>query len=177
MQEQKKEYSITTYLRARFRMLEGEDDPACASYSTLSSASTETRDAFLASSQLPESVIRFLNQLDRKINILLVRSLNASLEQDFPHTMEINAISAAELKFTTALPLAPGDWLEIIINLGQQGLQTASGIGRVEKRRTGKNGSSVFSFTFIRLAEEEREKIFRFVFSEERKLLRETRLE
>ena len=171
------EYSrVATYLRARFRALEGPDDPAHAPQVAVYSAPSALRENFSAQSHLPEAVTKFLCQLDCKMDLLLANRLSGGIEQEFPHHLEISAISATELLFTTSIPLAPGDWIEVVINLGQQGLYSASGIGYVDKRRVPTEDTSVFSFIFTRIAEEDREKIIQFVFSEQRKLLRETRL-
>ncbi|MCC8194336.1 MAG: PilZ domain-containing protein [Deltaproteobacteria bacterium] len=176
MQPENDEYAeIATYLRGRFRALNGPDDQEFAHLNTLSAG--PTREEFLAASTLPEAVNKFLLQLDTKVDALLAALHSSSLDRDFPHTMEIQSISASNLHFTTDVPLAAGDWLEVIVNFRQTGILTAAGIGTVTARETGGNGVPVFAFTFTRIREEEREKIIRYVFQEERRLLRETRLE
>lgn len=166
---------ITTYLRGRFRMLQGPDDHA---YATISSLPADTgRQDFLAASSLPDAVNKFLCQLDAKMDAILTGMNAATQEQDFPHAMEILAIGAAGLEFTTALPAAPGDWLEVIVTFRQAGALTAAGIGTITARRVEEDGTPVFSFSFTRIMEEEREKIIRYVFGEERRQLRETRLD
>ncbi len=164
---------IDTYLKGRFRPLEGPDDPAHSPLGTLSGAAA--REEFMAASNLPEPVSRFLCQLDIKLDAILADMRSAGLEQDFPHALTVSRISASDLTFTTSVPVAPGDWLEVVLTLGQGGVFTASGIGRVTAMTAGRD--PVFSFVFTRLTEEEREKIIRFVFSEERKVLREKRLD
>lgn len=167
--------TINTYLRGRFRTLNGPDDQSYAQINTIPSGLTS--EEFMAASALPEAVSTFLVQLDMKVNALLAAVQSATTEQDFPHTMEILSISASGLTFTTSLPLAPGDWLEVIVYFRQTGIATAAGIGKVTARNAEKGSPPVFSFTFTRVAEDEREKIIRYVFTEERKLLRESRLE
>lgn len=165
--------NITTYLRGRFRTLAGPEDTAYAQLFTLPSG--VTREEFAASSGLPEAATKFFMQLDAKVDTILAGMQASTLEQDFPHAMELSCISAGGFDFSAPEPLAPGDWLEAVISLG--GINTAAGIGQVTARRVDKNGSPVFSFVFSRIQEEEREKIIRYVFKEERRLLRETRLE
>ncbi len=166
--------AIATYLRGRFRTLDGPDDHPYAQINTLPSG--PSREEFLAASPLPETVSAFLLHLDAKIDAILASLQSSSLEHDFPHTMEVLSISASNLTFTTSMPLAPGDWLEVVINFRQTGILTASGIGVIRERRVEKD-APVFTFAFTRIAEDEREKIIRYVFKEERRLLRETRLE
>lgn len=166
---------VATYLRGRFRPLNGPDDQPYAQLNTLPDG--PTREEVMGASTLPDVVNKFLLQLDAKVDALLAALHSSSLDQDFPHTLEIASISASNLVFTSALPLAVGDWLEVVVNFGQTGIVTAAGIGHITARNVGKNASPFFSFSFTRIQEEEREKIIRFVFKEERRLLRETRLE
>ncbi len=166
--------SIDTYLKGRFRPLSGPDDPALSPVGAVAGGSI--REEFMAASHLPEPVNRFLCQMDIKLDSILAGMRSASLEQDFPHILTVSRISASELAFAADVPVAPGDWLEVVLNLGQGGLFAASGVGEVKAMARTSSGS-VFTFVFFRLPEEEREKIIRFVFSEERKNLREKRLE
>ena len=175
MPEQHAGYTrIATYLRGRFRPLDGPDETAYAPLFALSSHGV-TRNEFAEASELPEAVTKFLIQLDMKIDALLANTRSSALENDFPCTMELSCISANGFDFTSAEPLAAGDWLEAVIPFSDVG--TAAGIGRVTARQVTPNGTSIFSFAFSRIQEEEQEKIIRYVFKEERRLLRETRLE
>lgn len=176
MEPKNAEYAeITTYLRGRFRPLNGPNDQPYAQLNTIQAGLSH--EEFLAASTLPDAVNKFLLQLDTKVDALLTAMCSSSIEQDFPQTMEIHAISASKLHFTTNAPLAPGDWLEVIVNFHQGGIDSASGIGNVTGRKVDKDGAPFFEASFTRIHEEEREKIIRFVFKEERRLLRETRLE
>lgn len=176
MEPQNAEYAeIVTYLRGRFRPLNGPNDQAYAQLDTVQAG--PSHEEFLAASPLPDAVNKFLVQLDTKVDALLAAMCSTSMEQDFPHTMEIRSISASKLHFATTAPLAPGDWLEVIASFRQSAFDTASGIGKVTARKVDKDGAPFFEFSFTRIREEEREKIIRFVFKEERRLLRETRLE
>lgn len=166
---------IATYLRGRFRTLSGCDDDAYAPLHTLPPG--QSREEFMAASTLPDAVAKFLFQLDEKVDAILAGMQAPSLEQDFPYSMEIHRLSAGGFEFTSVSPLAPGDWLEVVIVFRQAGLATAAGIGEITARRVEKGGTPVFSFAFSRIQEEEREKIIRYVFKEERRLLRESRLE
>jgi PilZ domain. len=169
------EYSeIITYLRGRFRPLTGPDDQPCAHLNTLDA--DISREELLAASTLPETVNRFLVQLDTKLDAILAVLQSSSLERDFPHTLEVVSLSAAAVRFTSDLPLAKGDQLEVILKFRETGTSTVAGIGTVTDRIVDNNGVPLFVFTFTRIREEEREKIIRHVFTEERRLLRESRL-
>ncbi|CAK7071022.1 MAG: hypothetical protein DELT_01883 [Desulfovibrio sp.] len=167
--------SIQTYLRGVFRPLSGPDDPAYAQLNTLPSA--PLRNEFANTSPLPETVTKFLFQMDVKLDAILAGMLHSSVKEDFPHALEILSVSASGMEFTADEPLAPGDWIEVIIYFRQGGSATASGIGSVTSRKEGKDGRPVFSFSFSRILEDDREKIIGFVFKEERRQLRESRLE
>ena len=173
MKTPKNEYTeIAAYLRGSFRTLAGQDDHALALMEPL--PATISREEFLAASNLPEAVNKFLLQLDAKVDVLLTGMLTSGLEIDFPHAMDVLTISASGLAFTTDVPLARGDWLEVVVRLGGA---TSSGIGNIAARNIDKSGTPVFTLNFTRIMEEEREKIIRYVFKEERRRLRETRLE
>ena len=165
---------MATYLRGRFRPLTGPEDQAYAHMNTV--AADYSREEFLAASTLPEAVNKFLFQLDAKLDAVLAALHTSSLEQDFPHSLEIVSLGAATVRFTTDLPLAKGDWLELVIKFRETGTVTAAGIGTITERIVDKSGNAVFVFTFTRIREEEREKIIRHVFTEERRSLRESRL-
>lgn len=166
---------IQTSLRGRFRPLQGPNDPPRADHGAFFSG--PTREEFMTASPLPEAVNRFLCRLDAKVDFILAGMASSTLDADFPHTMEILAIGASGMDFTCAEPLAPGDWIEVMITLRQENAFTAAGVGSITNRREERDGTPVFTFRFSRIAEEEREKIIRFVFMEERRRLRETRLE
>jgi hypothetical protein len=104
---------IQAYLRGRFRPLQGPDDPAYAQLGSLPSG--PTLEEFIAASPLPEVVNKFLTQLDLKVDALLAGMVSSSLEDDFPHTMEILNVGASGMEFITTKPLAPGDFLEVIL--------------------------------------------------------------
>ncbi len=165
---------IETYLRGRFRPLNGPEDQAYAPLDIISSGSAHGE--FLAASPLPDAVNKFLLHMDAKLDALLGALSASTLEKDFPHTMEITSISASKLRFATDVPLAPGDCLEIVVTFRQTGV-VSSGIGQVTAREKDASGAPFFVFAFTRIREEEREKIIRYVFKEARRLLRETRLE
>lgn len=164
-----------TYQRGRFRLM-GHPDERARAYPGLPD-SGYTREDFTAASPLPEAVTAFLCRLDDKIDAVLAGMAAAALEQDFPYTMEVLAIGASGMEFTAKEPLAPGDFLEAAVQFRHDGFFTVSGIGSVTAFRAEKDGTPVFSFSFSRIREEDRERIIRFVFKEERRLLRETRLE
>jgi hypothetical protein len=166
---------ISTYVRGQFRLLNGPDDHALAQLTTLPAG--PGREEFMAASTLPEAVNGFLCQLDMKMDALLAGMWHSALDQDFPHRMEILSLSASSLEFTATQPLALGNWLEIIIHFKQMGMFTAAGIGNITAQGTQKDGAPVFAFAFTRILEEEREKIIKHVFQEERRLLRKTRLD
>ncbi|GHV52021.1 hypothetical protein FACS1894206_00030 [Deltaproteobacteria bacterium] len=165
---------IRTYLRGHFRVLDGPEDNARAHMNTLPVSST--REEFMAASPFPEAVSRFWAQLDMKVDALLAGMQSSAMERDFPYGLEICSLSASAFEFSTVEPVVPGDWLEVIIPFRQTGVLTASGIGNVTARKAEKDGVAIFSFSFTRIQEEEREKIMRFVFKEQRRHLRKSRL-
>jgi len=176
MQPETIEYAeISLYLRGRFRPLNSPEDQAYAHFNTFSAGAS--REEFAVASPLPDAVNRFLLQMDAKLDALLATLHSSSLSQDFPHTMEILSLSAARLQFSTDMPLAKGDWLEVLIKFRETEITTAAGIGTVLERNINKDGIPVFTFAFTRIEEEEREKIIRHVFMEERRMLRAARLE
>lgn len=167
--------AAATYLRGRFRELSGPDDPSFARFTGADEGIGA--EEFLSASPFPEAVSKFLLQLDAKLDALLAHARADTLQEDFPHPLEVYSLSAATVHFSSPLPLAVGDWLEIVLELPQTGIVTAAGIGHILAKEGQKNGLPLFTFAFTRITEEEREKIFRFVFKEERRNLRLSRLE
>lgn len=166
--------SVRTFLRGRFRPLEGPDDAPISPAGGFTSSAI--RDDFLANATLPEVVTRFLAQMDMKLDALLAAHNEQNLSKDFPHGMDIHEISADRLTVSTPLPLAPGDHIEVYFQITHPFFTIVSGVGRVIRRKETTRGE-FFDIEFTRLHEEEREKIIRFVFNEERKALRRQRLE
>ncbi len=169
--------SIRTFLKGRFRTLPDTSSPplAHATASPLLGEPAISREEFMEQARLPETVAAFLCRMDTKLDAILAALHAEKLEQDFPHPLEVLEISAQQLLLRSPLPLAQGDCLEVVLQLGQADFVTASGIGSINAMRRAASGT-VFDFRFTRLPEEEREKIIRFVFQEERKALREKRL-
>jgi hypothetical protein len=162
--------SIRTFLRGRFRPLESPETHAIAPQGGF--ASSVVRDEFLNNATLPETVSRFLAQMDRKLDALLAAHNEINLARDFPHPMEVRELSAAGLEIKTDLPLAPNDYLEVYFQISHPFFSVVSGIGTILHRKETPDGA-VFAFAFTRLGEHEREQIIRFVFHEERKVLRQ----
>lgn len=167
---------VPTMLRGRFRRVEGVHAPRLYSGSA-GAAAVGLREEFLASSRQPDAVMRFLAEMDRKLDAILAHLRKESLAEDFPHEGHILSLSGAGLTLECRDALKAGDCLELLLLLEDYPMRIVPVVARVEAKETGRAltgaGASAYAVTFAAVEEEDRELIIRFVFSEERKRIRQ----
>ena len=166
--------SIECYLRGHFRMLETADSPAFAQITPMHGQGA--REKFAATSPFPDTITKFLCQMDEKLDTILSVLHSTAIETDFPHTFEVFSISATQLRGATKLPVAKNDYLEIVVHVPLLSIMAISGIGRITEVQC-RHDRQFFTFFFTRIDENDREAIIRFVFHSERKALRQTRID
>lgn len=174
MSEQKRTYSrVETFFPGRLRILApGEENPLYQGCSGCEPAQgTALRPK---GTNLPESVLDFLETINAKLDMLLSLANRGHLESSFPVAVNIVEISGAGLIFTADREFALDDRLEVVLFLSQFPLQMAGALGRIHRRddRAGRSAWAV-DFTFIR--EQDREAIVRFVFQQQRERIRESK--
>ncbi len=166
--------SVPTLIKGVFRMVEGPDAPQL-SQGINSTGSACLSEELLTRSRLPEALLAFLAEMDRKLDTILGHMQRDTLADDFPLEGRVAEISGDGLVLETEHALLPGNYVELLIFLEEFPLRVCSVIARVDEPfptvLTG-GGNKAFVLRFIRLQEEDREAVIRFVFREERKRIR-----
>lgn len=173
MSQEKQQYSrVATNIQAWLRPLPSPDAPAMfsdASEMFGTSAQTSLQDA-----RLPESVIRFLQDMDRKLQAILGLLGRDQLLQDFPLKATITEIGGDGAHLVSDEPLPLNTPTEIVIALSPMPLRLAGAVGKVQEILPAESIQPQTSvFTFTRIRESELDAIIGFVLQEERRHIRE----
>lgn len=168
--------SVNTMSRCRFRIANSADSPQLFT-GTAASPTASLREELLTSTRQQEVVLRFLAELDRKLDAVLTLLQTETLVQEFPHEGHAVELNGTSLRFECSTPLADGAYLEMLLMLEEFPLRVVSILGKVvavdEASALPCMHSSAYAFDFISLAEDDREAIIRYMFSEERKRIRQ----
>jgi hypothetical protein len=122
----------------------------------------------LADSNLHEDVVAFLKAMDTKLDMLVDYINRGRLQREYPANVRVTQLSGSGLIFETDLDISDWPALEIVLLLSRYPLNLAAAAGKI---RANEDGAWVMEFT--RLRESDLEKIVKFVFHEERELIRE----
>ncbi len=167
--------SMPAMVKTRFRLAKSPDSPPLFSADPAGSSVAITEE-ILAHTRLPEALIHFLVELDRKVDAILSQMQKDTLDGDFPHEGRVVELSGSNLVLECREPLAPGDTLEVILFLEEFPLRLASGMASVDAilKADPQSGpdKSVYALSFVNIGEDERDNVIRFVFREERKMIR-----
>ena len=169
--------TVPTMIRGRLRKAAGADAPVMFR-GTLLSSTTDIREELLAGgSRQPELLIRFLAEMDRKLDAILGLLQSESLVHEFPDEGHIVELSSHALALECSVDLAPGSYIELLIQLEEYPIRIVPTLSRVERHRpvvmlSGIHGYA-YDISYASIAEEDREAVIRFVFSEERKRIRQ----
>ncbi len=168
--------SVPTLIKGLYRMVEDENSPQYCK-GMLSASDASLKEEMLSRSRLPDMALRFLVEMDRKLDAIMAFMQRDSLLADFPHEGRIVEISGNALVLECREPLAPGDHMELVLMLDELPLQICSVLARVDSARKGKAvtgaPNAAWNISFACVQEEDREAIIRFVFREERKRIRQ----
>ncbi len=130
----------------------------------------------LRQTNLHETVVDFLLDIHEKLNQILSILSQDRLAKEFPIQARVVEISGAELAFIPEHPLEPGQAVEIVIALNQFPVSLAGAVGIIEKKVQTEQGPAL-EMSFKRIRSEDQEAVVRFVFQEERRQIREQRLD
>ena len=174
MTQEQQFISVPTLIKGAFRLVEGPNAPQFCQGINSAGALVLSED-LISRSRLPESLLAFLVEMDRKLDTILGHMQRGTLTSDFPLEGHIVSISGSGLTFETETVLSVGEHMELLIFLEEFPLRVCSVMARVEKTvtKTVTGGDKkAFELRFVHLQEEDREAIIRFVFREERKRIR-----
>ena len=166
--------SVPTLLKARFRKVRDAESARCRSARTL--AAPSQREEILAASRLSEDLVRFLLEMDRKLDIILSFMEQNSRLEEFPLEGKVVELSGAGLVLETSEPLRPGDHMELLLILDDLPLRMVSLIACVEKILPGPVAAeaqgAAYGISFVSLDAEDREAVIQYVFQEDRRRIR-----
>jgi hypothetical protein len=168
-EEQRTFLRIPTNLRGRMRAVAHERELQLFREAPITSISVSAQD--LKSSGLSDGLVNALMAMDRKLDMILGIHSQDSLKKDFPHQIEVYEISGAGVKMTSSMPLAPGQFVEVVLVLTQAPIRMAGAIGRVV-REEDVDGRKLWALDFTRIRERDLETIVQFVFQTQRDELR-----
>lgn len=167
--------TIPTCIRAMFRLTDDENSPRI--YKGMTTPGGGMRDDLLASGRQSDQMLRFLVEMDRKLDAVLALLQRESLVSDFPHTGRVVTLSGAQGILECGCELRSHAYLELLLLLDEFPMRIVSLVARVEERRQTMartvSSAGVYALRFVRVDEEDRETIIRFVFSEDRKRIRQ----
>ena len=168
--------SIPTMIRGRFRMVADADSPRlCTGFAHAGSAAL--REEALAGTRQNDAVMRFLIEMDRKLDTIMGLLQRESLNEDFPHEGRIVQLSGAGLVFECPELLKKGEHMELLMMLEELPLRLLSVMARVEDSHPGPvltgPPNKAYAMAYTCMQEADREAVIRFVFSENRKRIRQ----
>lgn len=166
--------SVPTLIKGTFRLVEGPDSLQL-SLGINSTGSATLSEELLARVRIPEALLAFLVEMDRKLDTILGHMQRDTLSGDFPLEGRIVEISGAGLVLETEHALDTGSHMELLIFLEEFPLRVCSVIAAVDEalpRAVTGGANKAFSLRFTRLQEEDRDAVIRFVFREDRKRIR-----
>lgn len=168
--------TVPTLIRGRLRKTSGPDAPRIYR-GALPSPTAAMREELLATSRQPELLLRFLAEMDRKLDAALTLLQSEALTREFPKEGHIVAISGQGLSLESKVELRPGSHVEALIMLEEYPLRIISALCRVERSGRAALLPGMHDYAcdlrYTTIAEEDRDAVIRFVFSEERKRIRQ----
>jgi len=168
-EEQRTFLRIPTNLHGRMRILSSERELQLFREAPITSTSVSSMD--LKAAGINEALISALQAMDRKLDLLIGIHSQDSLQEDFPHLLEVVEISGAGVKIACPYPLAIGQNVEVVITLTQLPVRLAGALARVI-REEALDGRQIWALDFTRIRDRDLETIVQFVFQTQRDELR-----
>jgi hypothetical protein len=162
------EISVPTRIRARFRAAAG---PFRSGPVFRASSGAPLRD-LPAAVRPPEALLEFLLEMDRKLDAILGYLHRETLQEEFPAEGWITALSGTRLTLETPSALSGGDCLELALLLEEFPPRMIVVSATVEGPCGTADAPAAFLLAHACSREEDHESIIRFIFQEERRLLR-----
>ena len=168
--------AVPTMLRGMFRVVADPEAPR-RSIGLACTGGTVFREEALVQAHQNDPLIRFLIEMDRKLDTIMGLLQRDSLEADFSDSGWIVELSGSGLVLECGKKLQTGEHLELIMTLEEFPLRLLSVTAHVEEIlpvacRSGPSGN-VYAITYACMRDEDREAVIRYVFSQHRKLIRQ----
>ncbi|MDL2316800.1 hypothetical protein LJC59_06955 [Desulfovibrio sp. OttesenSCG-928-A18] len=168
--------SVPTMIRGRFRLVENSACPSLLSSSSYA-PSTAMQDLLGQSRHAGDPVLRVLAEMDRKLDAIITLLQRESLYQDFPMEGRIVELGAEGLVLECSESLPQGTHMELLLLPGDFTWSAMSVFAEIliinqERGKTAPDAKS-YELGYTCLNNENKDAIIRFIFSEERKRIRE----
>jgi hypothetical protein len=169
--------SISTMIRGRYRLLADPASPLlCAGM--VHAGNAALREEALLSLRQNDALARFLIEMDHKLDAIIGLLQRDSLSAAFPGEGYIVRIGGSGLVFECRQLLDIGRYMELVLLLEEFPLRLLSVMVRVEACRTagvlaGAPDGRAYDMSYTHMREEDRETVIRFIFSEQRRLIRQ----
>ena len=172
MTTEKRSFSrVTTRITALARRCDSLDDPLLFKGSPAPAGADRLAEVVKAG-HMPMPLIEFLEGMDRKLDMILALLGRRQLEKDFPIRLDVREISGAGLRFLAREDIKDGDFLEVVMLLGQSPPRMAGAKGKVQAVR---QKAETFGFEFVKIRESDQDLVVQFVFQEEREHIRDSK--
>ena len=172
MSEEKRSFSrIPVRLKALARTMESIDSPQLFTGDAIDY--TSAHDNLFGKSKLPEELINFLTEMDRKLDQIVGFLSQDQVKTDFSMDIQVAEISGAGLKFRSTDKFEPDQPLEIILFLSQTPLRMAGSKGRILDQEP---DTELYRFEFVDMRGSDMEAIVQFVFQQQREQIRNSKL-
>jgi hypothetical protein len=171
----KRSYSrVPVYFQGLYRRLSIPDEPQLCPRQF--SAEDSALAAQLSSnSKLPPALVRFMINLDAKMDSILALLQKDNFDEFFPNKLMVVEVSASGV-LVQSDDLQLGEYIELVMFLGEYPPRIVSGIGRVLRPGKSRLNNRIFAIQFTSLRDSDREEIVRFVFKEERERIRSQKM-
>ena len=168
--------SVPTLFKCRFRPVDADALPrwcgATADFSFKQEAAALARQ---------DATMRFLLEMDRKLDTILSLLQNASLKEDFPHDGYVLELGDSSLLLESRQPLTAGEKLELLLMMGGYPLRLLSVMASVQAERQAPRHvdreSRLYALDYECLSQEDRDSLIAFIFQEDRKRIRKQKEE
>lgn len=173
MSQEKHNYSrVAANIQAWLRPLPSPEAPAM--FSNASEMFGTSGQAGLQDARLPESVIHFLQDMDRKLQAILGLLGRDQLLQDFPLKATVTEIGGDGVHLICEEELPLDAATEIVVALSPMPLRLAGAVGKAARMEPAQGvAPEKCIFEFTRIRESELDAIIGFVLQEERRHIRE----
>lgn len=162
---------VPTLFKARFRRV---DKNALPRWCGVGGDYSFKKDAMALARQ--DTTMRFLLEMDRKLDTILSLLQTASLEEDFPHKGYVLELGASRLVLECREKLEPGEHMELLLMLGGYPMRMLSVMGTADAEtaapRLVDKSSRTYAVSYECLSEEDRDGVIAFIFQEDRKRIR-----
>lgn len=173
MNQERHTYSrVPANIQAWLRPLPSPDAPGM--FSDASELMGGSAQSGLQDSRLPEAVVQFLLEMDRKLQTILGLLGRDQLLQDFPYKVTVTELGGDGVHFVCDQKPPLNLATEIVIALKPMPLHLAGAVGKaLQMEQAADEQPESYFFEFTRIREAELDAIIAFVLQEQRRQIRE----